>query len=387
MKGAFLSAALLVGASTARAATPWAQAMLGESMAAAYNFDFDQAEARIRDLERQEPDNPYGPLGEAGLLWWRAHYDDPSLRATDRAESRFIKAADKAYRGARDRFGEGDDATRADAYLAAGTALGLKGLWALDKGQGSRAYSYGREAAQLLGRCLKLDPTVADAELGLGLFEYYAATRRGRGKKGSVDQALHRLQIAAEQGRLLWSQAALSAAYFHSVERGDYKKALPLLEKLRGIYFDSPLFRVAEVAALYKLNNWNGSWRQAKALIALADQDPQFFIRRQRGAACGFFGPRCLGAKSAYGVIEWFSRALEAQRDVPEGWKGPFYFWRGAAQDLRGAHDLASRDYARCLREPEVARFHAWAQHCTDGRCSRADLLRLLGREAEEEEP
>ena len=137
-----------------------------------------------RRLEAARPEHPLGYLIEADVLWWKIYckwserkYNTIDAwshsRPAEPQDDAELALADKVTRLAEAGIAKSDTAEM-ELYAGLGYAsrarlLGLR----YEKMPVARA---GVEARKHLLRCLELDPNMADANLGLGLYNYYVDT-------------------------------------------------------------------------------------------------------------------------------------------------------------------------------------------------------------------
>ncbi len=144
----------------------------------------DQAIVLAHHLEAARPEHPLGYLIEADVLWWKIYckllerkyntIDSWSRqRAPDPDDAAYLALADKVTHLAQTTIAKSDSAEM-ELYAGLGFAsrARLTGL-RYEKIATARA---GVEARKHLLRCLELDPDMADANLGLGLYNYYVDT-------------------------------------------------------------------------------------------------------------------------------------------------------------------------------------------------------------------
>ena len=183
-----------------------------------YSGKTDQAIALARKLEAARPEHPLGYLIEADMLWWKIYckwserkYNTidawSHTRPADAHDDAELALADKVTRLAEARIAKSDTAEM-ELYAGLGYAsrarlLGLR----YEKMPVARA---GVEARKHLLRCLELDPNMADADLGLGLYNYYVDTLSAMAKilrffmgipGGDKRVGLRQLETASTQGR------------------------------------------------------------------------------------------------------------------------------------------------------------------------------------------
>src|ERR1035441_6703791 len=155
-----------------------------EAIRLMYSGKPDQAIALARKIEAVRPEHPLGYLIESDVLWWKIYcmWSERKYNTIDawshsrRAEPQDdedLALADKVTRLALAGIAKSDTAEM-ELYAGLGYAsrarlLGLR----YEKIPVARA---GVEARRHLLRCLELDPNMADANLGLGLYNYYVDT-------------------------------------------------------------------------------------------------------------------------------------------------------------------------------------------------------------------
>ena len=145
-----------------------------------YSGKTDAAIALARKLEAARPEHPLGYLIEADILWWKIYckwserkyntidaWSHP--RPAEPDDDADLALADKVTHLAAENIAKSDTAEM-ELYAGLGYAsrarlLGLR----YEKIPVAHA---GVEARKHLLRCLELDPTMADANLGLGLYNY-----------------------------------------------------------------------------------------------------------------------------------------------------------------------------------------------------------------------
>jgi hypothetical protein len=194
-----------------------------------YQGKMDQAIALARKLEAARPEHPLGYLIEADILWWNIYckwserkYNTidawSHTRPADADDNAELALADKVSRLAEAGIAKSDTAEM-ELYAGLGYAsrarlLGLR----YEKTPVARA---GVEARKHLLRCLELDPGMADAYLGLGLYNYYVDTLSALAKilrffmgipGGDKREGLRQLEIASNRGQLTQLEARFNMA-------------------------------------------------------------------------------------------------------------------------------------------------------------------------------
>jgi len=188
-----------------------------------------EATALARKLEAARPEHPLGYLIEADILWWNIYckwserkYNTidawSHTRPADADDDAELALADKVSRLAEAGIAKADTAEM-ELYAGLGYAsrarlLGLR----YEKIPVARA---GVEARKHLLRCLELDPNMADAYLGLGLYNYYVDTLSALAKilrffmgipGGDKRDGLRQLEFASSKGELTRMEARFNMA-------------------------------------------------------------------------------------------------------------------------------------------------------------------------------
>ena len=188
-----------------------------------------EAVALARKLETARPDHPLGYLIEADVLWWNIYckwserrYNTidawSHTRPADSDDVADLALADKVARLAEAGIAQLDTAEM-ELYAGLGYASRAR-LLALRFEKMPVAHA-GVEARKHLLRCLELDPQMADAYLGLGLYNYYVDTLSAMAKilrffmgipGGDKHVGLRQLEIASSKGELTQLEARFNMA-------------------------------------------------------------------------------------------------------------------------------------------------------------------------------
>ncbi|HEV7966337.1 MAG TPA: hypothetical protein VGP19_02135 [Candidatus Acidoferrales bacterium] len=202
----------------------------------------EEAVALAHKLEAARPDHPLGYLIEADVLWWNIYckwserkYNTidawSHTRPADADDDADLALADKVARLAETGIAQSDTAEM-ELYAGLGYAsrarlLGLR----YEKMPVARA---GVEARKHLLRCLDLNPNMADAYLGLGLYNYYVDTLSALAKilrffmgipGGDKREGLRQLEIASTKGELTQMEARFNMAKSLRNYDRDYARA------------------------------------------------------------------------------------------------------------------------------------------------------------------
>src|SRR5579864_6150957 len=219
----------------------------------------EEAVALAHKLETTRPEHPLGYLIEADVLWWNIYckwserkYNTidawSHTRPADADDDAELALADKVTRLAEAGIAKSDTAEM-ELYAGLGYAsrarlLGLR----YEKMPVARA---GVEARKHLLRCLELDPDMADAYLGLGLYNYYVDTLSGMAKVlrffmgipgGDKRVGLRQLEIASTKGEITQEEARFNMAKNLRNYEFDYARALAAASPLTEEFPKNPVF-------------------------------------------------------------------------------------------------------------------------------------------------
>ena len=262
-----------------------------------YSFDLDGAIEDARHMQGERPEHPLGYLLEAEAIWWKiwcssAEYkygmSDARRRAKLETDQHYLDLAAKigALAEMKNKAQETPEMT---FYAGMGDALAarLYGL-RLETRNTARAGIRGREH---LLRAIALDLKLADADLGLGLYNYYVDTLSSMAKVlrffmgipgGSKQEGIRLLERDIAEGKLTSSAARFYLALnLHRYDQ-QYEKALTIIAPLTERYPTNPLFQLARGDLFGKLGRKEQAIEcyQKAARIAVRDAECRARIRK-----------------------------------------------------------------------------------------------------------
>ena len=224
-----------------------------------YSGRSDLAIPEALALEREHPEHPLGYLLEAEARWWQiwclsAEYkygmNLPRRRGKATGDQVYLDVVTKAEGLAEAALAKHESA---EMHLYAGMAGGLEsrmyGLRAENRA-GARA---GVRAREHFLRALALDPSLADADMGLGLYNYYVDTLSTIARVlrffmgipgGSKEDGIRQLQVAIDHGQLTPALARYYLAINLHLFDLKYEQALQVATPLVEKYPENPIFRL-----------------------------------------------------------------------------------------------------------------------------------------------
>ena len=274
-----------------------------------YSFDLEGAVDAARRMEQERPNHPLGYLLEAEALWWRIWctsadfkygMSDARRRPKLAADQHYFELSAKALSLAEVQIKQNDSAEmQFYAGMAEASAARLYGL----RGENRNTARSGVRGREHLLRAKTLDPDLADADLGLGLYNYYVDTLSSLARilrffigipGGSKQEGVRLLEQAAAQGVLTSNIARFYLALnLHRYDQ-QYEKALGVLSPLVEKYPTNPLFQFARGDLYAKL----GRKQQALACYRAADAaavqnvECQFHVHELVRASIASLGPQ-----------------------------------------------------------------------------------------------
>jgi tetratricopeptide (TPR) repeat protein len=195
-------------------------------------------------------------LLDAASVWWRIQLDpwDTSHDAAfqSKVETAIAAATEWTVR----------EPMRAEAWFYLGAAYGARVQWWSLRGERLAAAREGKRIKNALERALALDPDMADAYFGLGLYHYYADVAPGVLKMlrwllllpgGDRVLGMEEILRARSAGQLIRSEAEYQLYVIYVWYEKQPASAIELLGKLRARYPHNPHFAqaIAEIQDFY----------------------------------------------------------------------------------------------------------------------------------------
>jgi tetratricopeptide (TPR) repeat protein len=255
-----------------------------------YSFDLQGAVEAAKRMQQESPDHPLGYLLEAEALWWhiwctsadfKYGMSDARRRPKLVSDQRYFDLVARALLLAEAQIKQGESAEmQFYAGMAEASAARLYGL----RGENRNAARAGVRGREHLLRAKVLDPNLADADLGLGLYNYYVDTLSSLARilrffmgipGGSKQEGVRLLEHAIGQGSLTSHVARLYLALnLHRYDQ-QYEKALAVLTPLVEKYPGNPLFQLARGDLYAKLGRKQQALACYRAASALSLQDAE----------------------------------------------------------------------------------------------------------------
>ncbi len=147
-----------------------------------YSFNIDGAIADAQRFQATQPDHPLGYLLEAEALWWKIFCTSAEFKygMTD-ARHRPKLAADQHYqdlvaKASTIALAQLKDHETPEMQFYAGMADAFSARFFGLRGENRASARSGVHAREHFLRAIQMDPQLADADFGLGLYNYYVDT-------------------------------------------------------------------------------------------------------------------------------------------------------------------------------------------------------------------
>jgi len=240
------------------------------------NGDPDGAIEVFQQIQKADPQSPLGYLFEADATWWKIYLTtgdlvDPDVfdvarSSTSPYDAHFEDAVNAAIRKANTRVHARQDGAR--NYLYEGMAYGLKVRFYGLRDNDLPTARAGKKMRALLLTALKMDPTLEDAYLGIGSYNYFVDTLPTIVKMlkfliglpgGDRELGLEQLRRAADKGDLVREEATFYLAKdFSRSSEAEFGKSLELFQQLAREYPDNMLWTLLVGSLEIRLGHTQG---------------------------------------------------------------------------------------------------------------------------------
>jgi tetratricopeptide (TPR) repeat protein len=272
-----------------------------------YSGDLEGGRQAALRLQQEQPGQPIGYLLEAEALWWKIWCTSaefkygmtyPRHRAKLAADRHYLELAAKASSLARERIVQHDSAEM-EFYAGMGDALAAR-LYGL-RGEGRNTARAGVRAREHLLRAVAMNAELADADLGLGLYNYYVDTLSAAARVlrffmgipgGSKKEGIRQLRHAIGEGLLVPPEARFYLAINLNNYDQQYERALEVIGPLVEKYPSNALFQLARgdlFAKLGRKEQARDCYRAAGA-AALNDAECRQHVQKLAAASLAALG-------------------------------------------------------------------------------------------------
>jgi predicted Zn-dependent protease len=280
---------LALAPSSARASQLNLPPQATDGMRLMYSGQTKEAIAMFRQLEAERPGHPLGYLLEAEALWWNIYceslerkYNTLDAWTTRRGpeDAAYLALADKAARLAESAIARQDTA---EMELYAGMGYMLRARLVGLRNEKRATARAGVAARNHLLRCLQLDPNMADAYAGLGLYNYYVDTLSAFAKilrffmgipGGDKREGLRQLETAMAKGELTRVEARFYTAKNLRNYDEDYARATEVAAPLVLEFPNNPLFLALAGDIAAKLGRNQEAAARFRAAAAAPEEEP-----------------------------------------------------------------------------------------------------------------
>lgn len=267
------------------------------------NADFTAASEQLRRCDGAPP--VACQVLDATSLWWRIQLN-PYDRSLD---APFSTRVDQAIAAAEAWVAR--EPARAEAWFYLGGAYGARVQFRVLRTERLAAARDGKRIKDALEAALRLDPSLEDANFGVGLYQYYADVAPAAAKflrwllllpGGNKVEGLARMIRAADRGDLLRSEAAFQLHIVYLWYEHDFPGALERIAQLDARYPANPLFPqiAAEIHDIY-LHDPTSSAGQYERLL-------------RRTQAGGINEPRLAEFQARLGLANQLDALFESDR-------------------------------------------------------------------------
>jgi tetratricopeptide (TPR) repeat protein len=367
-RGAVLIIALGLGVSLVGALAAQPQPPPGDAITQGlwwlYQPQYDEAREKFEQYNIEHSSDPTGYFFKTAVDWWQLaqQYDEylPDIqKRLDQDYQDTVRIAKQLYDSSQ------DPKVRGRACLYWGGAEGLMGRWLVNERAWISAYFAGRRGNKLLKKALEYDPTLSDAYLGLGIYDYFTDTLPGVVGiladlfiHGDRERGLKELQIAIDKGRHARVEAMFFLIQIDTWEENKPGDALALAKQLRREFPSSPAMYVAELTTLYRLQQWDALRAQGQQFLEFCQDGVPYYPRAGIRVANYCLGLAALNGKHNPDACLRHMNDILAQGIDSSRWVSFAYLRMGQAYDVKGDRPKAVECYQKVLDREDY-----WGAH------------------------
>jgi tetratricopeptide (TPR) repeat protein len=259
-----------------------------DGLDALYRGDMDAAIEDARRMQASAPNSPIGYLLEADARWWKIYCNGLEFKwnmldvwglGPSPENDALLAAVEKAVTRGEAQIQHGETA---EMHLYTGSALALRARMLGMRGDHRGTARAGVAARYHFLRAKTLDPQLADADMGLGLYNYYIDTLSGFVKVlrffmgipgGNKQEGIAELKNAMEHGDMMAVEARFYLSINLRLYDWKYEPAVELMEPLAARYPQNPVFALmlGNMNALLNRKEKAAIWYRAAAAMKIAD--------------------------------------------------------------------------------------------------------------------
>jgi hypothetical protein len=211
---------------------------------------------------------------QALSLWWQIQLDPESTSL----DARFLAQVNATIAAAERMTQANPD--RAEAWFYLGAAYGVRAQFRVHRVERLAAARDGKRIKESLERALAIDPSMHDAEFGIGMYRYYAGVAPALFRflrvllllpGGDREDGLRQLERAAARGVLVRGEAQYQIHILYLWYERKWPQALDIIRDLQQRYPRNPLLRQieAEILDVY-FHDAAASLKASEQLLSLA---------------------------------------------------------------------------------------------------------------------
>jgi tetratricopeptide (TPR) repeat protein len=367
----FLFMAILAQAVSAQwIEDPKIDGLIRQGIQDTYNIRFESAEKAFQAVIQSRPNHPAGYFFYAMVDWWRIMIDMDNESRDQKFFSKLQKVVSICDQMLdRNRY----DVT---ALFFKGGAIGFKGRLQANRKSWLAAASAGKDALPIVREVTRLAPQNADINLGMGIYNYYAAVLPESYPllkpfmlflpKGDRTKGLKQLKFTADKGRYSNFEAMhfLMLAYYNTENKP--AQALIYAQKLHALFPENPVFHRYYAKALVRISNWAEVSKTCQEILRNAGAKKTGYDRSMEREAYYYLGYDAFVRKDYASAMKQFAKSDELSRGIDVN--GPSAFMvlanlrMGYIHDLLGQRSLAIKQYDKVLGMTEYNNSHSQAR-------------------------
>lgn len=364
-----------------RALTPESDALILKGLDRLYALDLNAAEKDFRDVMVKEPEEPAGPFFLAGLYWVQFTQSFDVLEGGGELEDQFMFYTDEAAKRAQARLKKNPD--DAEAYFFLGGVWGYRGRWKVLQRHWLKAARLGIKGYKYLQKAVKLDPGLADAYLGLGIYDYYAETLptvirilKNLIIPGDKARGLRYILETTQNGHYSKTEAKLFLIGIYQTEEKQFEKALDLIHEIRKEQPDNDYFGLMEVTDLMHMKKFAEAAAEGDKLIADLQNHPNVLLRNTLFYL--YVGEAYQGQDLHEKAADYFTKGIYSAHEAKSGMVTYCLLRRGQSYDRLGRRLDAVQDYRDVMHRKDYFDSTVMAHKGLEKPVTQDDIVKQL---------